>query len=178
MVEKAGHKKRVQLMRMEWINEGKPRSSSYIGDMLYDEPALPPRDDTARGETTRIAPIFEKAASARPKTPDVPPEMEDLYDATPKPSRPAQNQANITSGVTVPSIFGAATTGEEVPPEDDLDALLAEEEMLTAESKSGQPVSGAGQNSVSQDEDFLDDMDAMEAMDNDTEAMAAMNGMW
>ncbi|RFU25970.1 hypothetical protein B7463_g10362, partial [Scytalidium lignicola] len=178
MVEKAGHKKRVQMMRMEWINEGKPKDPE-LETSLFEDPILPPRESSTRTETAPgIAPIFEKAASTRPKTPEVVPEMDDLYDATPRPSRAAQPQADTTSVPAVPSIFGPAITNDEVPPEDDLDALLAEEEMLLAEPRKSQPVSKPVQTAVSQEDDFMDDVDIMEAMDNDTEAMAAMEGMW
>ncbi|KAH8816827.1 replication fork protection component Swi3-domain-containing protein [Xylogone sp. PMI_703] len=179
MVEKAGHKKRVQMMRMEWINEGRPRASQPE-DSMYEEPALPSRVATTVESAPRIAPIFEKAASTRPKTPEDVPDMDDLYDATPRASRNTQPQPATASETAIPSIFGPAkpNSGDDIPPEDDLDALLAEEEMLQAESRKPQPVAKPVQAAVSQEDDFMDDMDAMEDMDDDMEAVAAMQGMW
>jgi replication fork protection complex subunit Csm3/Swi3 len=167
MVEKLGHKKRIQLMRMEWINEGKPKATEPEDD-LYGEPQIAPRDDAKqRDSTTRIAPIFEKQAAERLQTPAAQPEDEDLYSATPAASRTTQKPVDsLFGGGEVDSIFGQANTAkpaEDEPPEDDLDALLAEEEMFAATAPS-KP--SAAHKTVA--DDFADD----------EEAMAEMDGMW
>jgi replication fork protection complex subunit Csm3/Swi3 len=172
MVEKMGHKKQMQTMRMEWINEGRPRSSVHE-DSIFDDPALPPREGDEREKTAaRMAPIFEKTASERPKTPApvADAEMDDLYDATsrqPHLTREAtDSQDSLFGGGR--SIFGPAngTVVNDGPPEDDLDALLAEEEMMQAESSKAQPKSTAGKAPAPQDGNFEDEMEAMAEMDD------------
>lgn len=174
MVEKMGHKKRMQAMRMEWINEGKPHSSVHE-DSLFDEPALLAKEAAQPEKTaTRVAPIFEKRASERPTTPnrdqDMDAEMEDLYGATPqaRTQKPAEGPAEselIFSNSR--SIFGGGNAAAEEPPEDELDALLAEEEMLQSMSGNVQskPVAKKVVPQGEIDEDEL-------------EAMAEMDGMW
>ncbi|KAH8589711.1 replication fork protection component Swi3-domain-containing protein [Bisporella sp. PMI_857] len=202
MVEKMGHKKRMQMMRMEWINEGKPRSSVHE-DSLFDQPETARIEDGEREKAaSRIAPIFEKNPTEKPKTPEpgVDADMEDLYGATPKATRrePADDSQDSLFGGR-PSIFGNSNNAHDGPPEDDLDALLAEEERMqiekTTQSKPrSQPVV----------EENFDDLDALMAeeemmqadiakqpavghkvtedavIDEDMEAMAAEMGddMW
>ena len=106
MVEKLGHKKRIQMMRMNWINEGKPKEPVQE-DSIFDEPMLPPREVSDRNNAPpRIAPIFEKIQTERPKTPDVNADSdEDLYDATPKISR-TQGQETTIPIAEGGSLFG------------------------------------------------------------------------
>jgi replication fork protection complex subunit Csm3/Swi3 len=172
MVEKMGHKKRMQVMRMEWINEGKPRSSVH-DDSLFDEPELPRRESGEREKTApRVAPIFETRASERPKTPtsnaDVDAEMEDLYGATPRPTRTAEGSVSQPAAAVGGSIFGPAKTViAEGPPEDDeLDALLAEEEMLQATSGNIQSAPVASKAPAPQVDFDEDEMEAMAEMDD------------
>jgi replication fork protection complex subunit Csm3/Swi3 len=179
MVEKTGHKKRMQMMRMEWINEGKPRSSVHE-DSLFDEPALPPRENSEREKTaTRVAPIFEKRAGERPKTPVPNAEMDmddDIYDATPRPKlrKPAEEPVSQTDslfGGTTQSIFGPAKTIiEDGLDEDELDALMGEldEEALQNDL---QPAIGTTKPAVAVTQEIDDDeMEAMAEMD--------MGDMW
>jgi replication fork protection complex subunit Csm3/Swi3 len=172
MVEKTGHKKRMQAMRMEWINEGRPRSSVHE-DSIFDEPFPPPREDGGKEKTApRIAPIFEKTASERPKTPvqDADAEMDDIYDATPREPRQTQGATDSQDSLfgERPSIFGPvkAARADDGPPEDDLDALLAEEEMMRAETARAQPVPTASKAPAPADNNFDDEMEAMAEMDD------------
>jgi replication fork protection complex subunit Csm3/Swi3 len=176
MVEKMGHKKRMQIMRMEWINEGKPRFSVHE-ESLFDEPELPRREGGEQEKTApRVAPIFE--TSERPKTPtpnaDVDAEMEDIYDATPRPARTTEENVSQPAAVAGGSIFGPVKTSiadgrpDDELGDDELDALLAEEEMLQATSGNVQSAPVTSKASAPQ-EDF--DKDEMEAM-------AEMDGMW
>jgi replication fork protection complex subunit Csm3/Swi3 len=172
MVEKMGHKKMMQTARVEWINEGKPRSSVHE-DSIFNEPAPQRPEHEGREKTApRIAPIFAKATTERPKTP-VRDELdalfgddEDIYDATPKAAGGNQVEGPISQTDSLfgggASIFGPgkeASNGEDFP-ENDLDALLAEEESMqsgpnpTATSKSTAPLN-----------DFDDEMEAMQGMD-------------
>ncbi|PBP26654.1 DSHCT domain-containing protein [Diplocarpon rosae] len=153
MVEKMGHKKRMQMMRMEWINEGKPQAVHE--DSLFDEPTLPSTENDKREKTTStVAPIFEAAAVGRPKTP-IPNDSngadteiyEDLYGATPRPLiqrrvESIEPQESLI-GEARTSIFGPAKTVEQDEPDDDeLDVLMAEakaehSETVTQSNKSG-----------------------------------------
>ena len=133
MVEKMGHKRMMQSMRMEWINEGKPRSSVHE-DSIFDAPAPPARENGERQKTaSRVAPMFDKTTTERPKTPiaDEDADMDDLYDATPRQaqwkSAGVDSRGSLVGGT---SLFGPAKSVEDGPPEDELDALLAGEEML------------------------------------------------
>jgi len=164
-----GHKRQMQSMRMEWINEGKPGASAR-DDSMFDEPTLPPRNDEREKTASRVAPIFEKTATERPKTPmvDEDAEMDDLDDATPR--APRQKPVDKGAQGSLPdaggSIFGPArnVTAADEPPEDDLDALLAEEEILQAEAASSKPNSTANKPAV--DTSFDDEMEAMAEMDD------------
>jgi replication fork protection complex subunit Csm3/Swi3 len=176
MVEKTGHKKRMQMMRMEWINEGKPHSSVHE-ESLFDEPALPARDDGEREKTApRVAPIFEKRPSERPRTPVANAEAgadDDIYDATPRPRRqPVEEPVSQTDslfGGETQSIFGPAKmVAEDGSDEDELDALMADfyEEAIQRDlqptAAPTRPVAAVTQEI---DEDEL-------------EAMAEMDDMW
>ncbi|RKU42572.1 chromosome segregation in meiosis protein 3 [Coniochaeta pulveracea] len=121
MVEKAGHKTGVVKARLEWIDEGKPKTASMFD---VDEEDHPQEAQEAR-EPSRIAPIFERAKPAegvavehRLRTPDIP-DDEDLfgdggiYNATPR----------------AKTAHGASSGGK--LDEDDLDALMAEAETTT-----------------------------------------------
>jgi len=94
------------MMRMEWINEGKPRSSVHE-DSLFNEPTLPAREKGEQEKTApKIAPIFEKRASERPRTPipDTEVDMDDdIYDATPRPRRPQSAEEPASQ---IDSLFG------------------------------------------------------------------------
>lgn len=162
MVEKMGHKKRMQMMRMEWINEGKGHQSVHE-DSLFDEPAMPAQENREK-TVTRIAPIFEtRERNERLKTPIVDgagAEDEDLYDATPRARRQADTQVGAIDSQD--SIFGGGSTSlfgpkktveEDAPPEDELDALLAEEAQSVPAQKKA----------VAQEDEFGDDLDALMA---------------
>jgi replication fork protection complex subunit Csm3/Swi3 len=112
MVEKAGHKKMLQIKRNEWINESKPKdkdNADYIDDSFHA-----PNTNAAVAEMPGTG---ETSAQDRPKTPepgqDDVPDDDDLYDATPR-----------TTRRTVP----ITTTNNDEPDADDLDALMAEAE--------------------------------------------------
>lgn len=130
MVEKAGHNKMMQKMRVDWINEGRPKSTVTADGGDDDEPAGDQQEEPeapAPRQADRIAPIFERTASgARPSTPPVDDLFgDDIYGATPIGARKNGR---------------AAETGGE-PDQDELDALMAE--MEQAPSVSARPSGGA-----------------------------------
>ncbi|KAL2136539.1 hypothetical protein VTI74DRAFT_3084 [Chaetomium olivicolor] len=116
MVEKTGHKTTMRNARLKWIDEGKPRAAAEEGEEEYrihsGSPALRQPD--------RTAPIFEKNTQERAKTPAVDDLFGDdnIYNATPR-----QN-----TGGTAPS---RQVADDDVPDEDDLDALMAEAEAVS-----------------------------------------------
>lgn len=128
MVEKAGHKGRVRAARLAWIDEDKPRASREDDD--DDDPFREPEE--AREPAifpARAAPIFPGGgAGARSSGTPAPLGVDDdLYDATPRPTRTADVQPD-----SAPS--GAGAGGE--PDGDELDALLAEDEARRAAAPS------------------------------------------
>lgn len=158
MVEKVGHKSKVKELRVEWINEGRPKPS--IVDEYVD--ALAAEQDQQDGsaapkQAERVAPTFEKAAGGRMQTPeadDLFGDVDDIYNATPIGSR---------------RTGAAAETGRE-PDDDELDALMAEAEAggpATATKSSAEPYKslfgdGKPKAAPAQPEDD-DDLDALVA---------------
>lgn len=178
MVEKAGHKKRVTAARTEYINEGKPQSTvpaddndDLFGEGDGDEPTLPPLNSGPD------APISE-----RPKTPehndDIPDDDDDLYDATPRASRPAlpiRNDKQLEEDDLEALIAKAEGQGRKKnldpqaePDENDLDALIAEAEGQDQNRQDDRPAnnkdSGSGQGG--------------DSFDDDEAAMQEMEGLW
>ncbi|KAI0531633.1 replication fork protection component Swi3-domain-containing protein [Xylaria digitata] len=163
MVEKAGHKNQMRLKRIQWIDEGRPRPAGLEnGDGDDDDPFGEPRQPEERDPAiypARVAPIFQSSLDKRDKTPITGDLFgEDIYGASPK--RPT-----TTASAAAP-VFGnggnAETNGE--PDEDDLDALMAEEE-----AQRGAPASlfGNGRTQVvvtrHGPDDNDDDLDALMA---------------
>lgn len=200
MVEKAGHNKMMQKMRVDWIDEGRPKSNVTADGGDDDEPAGEQQDSEAPAppQAERIAPIFEKTANAaRPSTPPVEdPFEDDIYGATPVGARKSGK---------------AAETGGE-PDQDELDALMAE--MEGEPSAPARPSGGAAKSIFGDGkpraaekpkpaEPEEDDLDALMAeaeaeqgptrppgagtsssksapadFNDDEEAMAEMDGLW
>ncbi|KAI9745086.1 MAG: chromosome segregation in meiosis- protein [Claussenomyces sp. TS43310] len=160
MVEKEGHKKRMQLIRMQWINEGQPqdiREESPPGGEKMQEG----NNDNQEQPTLRLAPIFETTSTERPKTPAANVTMQDnIYDATPRAAIASSENRNNTEII---SIFGAGNKDDEP---DDLDALLAEAE--TDAGGSGNGVTSGARQAVAREPEFEDEM----------EAMAGIEDMW
>jgi replication fork protection complex subunit Csm3/Swi3 len=130
MVEKAGHGKSMAVLRKQWIDEGKPRT--HMDDGEDELPTAGAGGETQRngqaGETeeaTRLAPVFEMARTQKAKTPtretDPFASDEDIYDATPR--RPAAGGGQVIE---------ADLQGNDAPPDDDLEALMAETDIQPA----------------------------------------------
>ncbi|KAK4161214.1 putative chromosome segregation in meiosis protein 3 [Cladorrhinum sp. PSN259] len=122
MVEKAGHKTTMRNARLKWIDEGKPKSAEDLEEEQEAEFPIYTSTGGAAPKPARVAPVFEKAAAAaaaaqsKEKTPapgndDLFGDEEDVYGATPR----ANNSTE-------------APAQQDVPGEDDLDALMAEAE--------------------------------------------------
>ncbi|KAJ3512844.1 hypothetical protein NM208_g15267 [Fusarium decemcellulare] len=169
MVEKAGHKKRVMIARNECINESKPKESvaQEFADLLDEE------EDTSRPTDQERS--TSAAQAERPKTPqqdaDVP-DDDDLYDATPRPSRPivpilndAPDEDDLDALIAEAEGRDAANKSKPSEPEpdgDDLDALIAEAEGVDQAQKEN----GSGQKGGDKGaDDFADEEAAMQEMD-------------
>ncbi|KAI2602765.1 Swi3-domain-containing protein [Hypoxylon sp. NC1633] len=171
MAEKAGHKKYMRLKRLEWIDEGKPKLASIEdGEDPFGESSNQLEERAAAVFPARVAPIFQNRENERPQTPardDVPDDDDmDIYDATPLAPRKTQpastslfggGESNTTSAGA--SIFG---NGAE-PDEDDLDALMAEEEAQRTKQTSSLFGSGDGKANQLHNEPDEDDLDAFMA---------------
>jgi hypothetical protein len=154
MVEKLGHKKRVRIMRHTWIEEAKRKS-------LYGQKT----DDASDGvntnlstsldasEPTTASRIPHRAQTNAPQGPDT----DHLYRAT-----PIAASKSSAKGTSSTSLFGdgAPVAGDE-PLEDELDALLAENEREETRQEAGQPTAGEMPAQRSPGGDFEDDMEAM-----------------
>ncbi|KAK3986350.1 replication fork protection component Swi3-domain-containing protein [Cladorrhinum sp. PSN332] len=122
MVEKAGHKTAMRNARLKWIDEGKPKSAE--DEEEQDE--YPIHTSAGATKPTTIAPVFEKAAQSKAKTPENDDLFggEEIYDATPRASK-------------------STALTQDVPDDDDLDAMMAEAEMEPAPAKKVVPPVGS-----------------------------------
>jgi len=160
IIEKLGHRKRMQVMRREWINEGKP--SEKFGDdasfsaMGSDQSQQTTEEITATGLPNHPAREEQTRLDNN--------EDEGLYSATPlSMAEGVKKSPNDTKASD--SLFISDDDGEQ-PPEDDLDALLAEDEAL----RTGKSISsGEGPSAEIGLEDNYED---------ELEVLADMDGMW
>ncbi|KAK4442560.1 replication fork protection component Swi3-domain-containing protein [Podospora aff. communis PSN243] len=144
MVEKAGHKTIMRNERLKWIEEGRPKAKE-----MDDEEIFGAQQTSKSTQPTRIAPIFDKPAGARATTPkgDDPFGDEDLYNAT----RLARTGANKPN--------------DDVPDDDDLAALMAEQDAPSTGGPSfGGSIFGGGQARKPAQPSGAPDDDEMEAL--------------
>ncbi|KAI8680561.1 hypothetical protein LRP88_04650 [Fusarium phalaenopsidis] len=120
MVEKAGHKKRIVIARNDWINEGKPKDHIANGEEEEEEDLFGENNTSqpAGPEPTTTTTTTEPSRAKTPQRDNDVPDDDDIYDATPRPARHTLPIRN------------------EVPEEDDLEALIAEAEGRDAAKKS------------------------------------------
>ena len=164
IIEKLGHTKRLQTMRKEWINEGKPRDP--VADRETDGQKAKgqhPSPASGRGKSPQTRPGEGSRTPAATNAIDA--DDEELYDATPEKLRqPLTTNRNERSE---DSLF--LSEEEEVsyqPPDDDLDALLAEDEMEESVSTGVRAKQGQGQAHTEREAKFDDEMEAMAGIDD------------
>lgn len=129
LVEKAGHSKRMQTMRKEWIDEGKPGFARREYTVNRDGGSFESGEGMNTTEDTGIRPTESSGEELAPRATDQPisnndPESEDLFfpDSTER--------------------RGATGDDDATPAEDELDALLAEQEALfVLQAKPTEPAS-------------------------------------
>ncbi|KAK2760366.1 chromosome segregation in meiosis- protein [Arachnomyces sp. PD_36] len=192
MVEKLGHSKRIQVMRKEWIDEGKPRL--YYEDENNDTNTTADTNrvsvnaaNNASEERRATSQTAETGTAGPSRTGDTAQQPEPLVPSifgggsNTVPSRPLVSKGNMEDddGLFVTDDEDNSAPAQKdkdsgPPDEDDLDALLAEHEVMEAEnsgnqSKPGNGASGSGPSARRPpDDDFEDEM----------EAMAEMGGPW
>lgn len=158
MVEKLGHKQELRSLRVEWINEGRPKSGVVAndGDVLAVETDQH-TSKSASKQADRIAPIFEKTGGDHPATT----ELDDLFAA--------EDDIYRATPVDVHRTNAADQAGGE-PDEDELDALMAEEDASARPTTTTpyQSIFGGSRPKVSaaparadQEIDEQDDLDAL-----------------
>lgn len=162
IIEKLGHSKRIQAMRREWINEGKPRSRFEDTDLLQDSRRITKGSETARPDSiaTSANQTFENSNMRHPSASA----EEDLYKATP----PRRKQ---TTGYD--SVIESTSMDQTPPkdadadvPDDDLDILLAETSW-TRKRDAPPVLASANQEDATQfsnEDDFDDEMEVMAEM--------------
>ena len=140
IIEKLGHSKRMQVMRKEWINEGKVRTR--LGDR-NEESHSPPRPASTGVQGSTAPPTDGKANETR---------------------EASRKDANGEESLFVSD--NGAEDQDVQPPEDELDALLAEDagrnifddEMVKQTAPPEKPPAETG-------DEFADEMEAMEGLD-------------
>ncbi|KAI0599503.1 replication fork protection component Swi3-domain-containing protein [Biscogniauxia sp. FL1348] len=173
MVEKAGHKKYMRMKRIELIEEGKPKSAATADD----EDIFGALNETGEREAAifpaPLAPIFRNSAGGRAKTPAADDDNlfvdagEDIYGATPKRAKAPAAPANSLFGNG-----GSAQQNSEAPGDDELDALMAEEEARRTAAPPPQQKSIFGNGNVKAAQDVPDDEDDLDALMAEAEAEA------
>ncbi|KAF2788968.1 Swi3-domain-containing protein [Melanomma pulvis-pyrius CBS 109.77] len=136
MIEKLGHTKHIQYMRKEWIAEGKPKHAME-SDPEDDIGAVP--DNTVEQNTERIEGVEVEDASLE------------------------NEQQRGEPGNTPQQIENTARAPEDDPDEDELDALLAENDALNASLTA---TALRPKITAPEEELFEDDMEAMAEMDD------------
>jgi len=136
MVEKAGHTKRMQVIRKEWVDDARPRrAAERDGDDAEESLPVETRPTGSAQDTDSVA--------------HSPPSNGVL--------RPGEEQRRQTQ-----SPSGAMPAGQDDPDEDELDALLAQSASAAAKS----PPTLPSQTHDAHDDPFADDMEAMADMDD------------
>ena len=148
IIEKLGHSKRIQMMRKEWIEEGKPKAAKEI-------------DQEENNHNEEDATTSRSEVNAEQNTPTERTTVETDSET------PVLDDATITIEEPTNNDTGAS------PDDDELDALLAEESALGPLDNnlliSGIAIASRPSKPMAmQDDEFADDI----------EAMAEMDGLW
>ncbi|KEF59150.1 uncharacterized protein A1O9_03994 [Exophiala aquamarina CBS 119918] len=133
LIEKVGHSKRMNVMRKEWIDESKPgyvSKKSLAGKDEFEDDDLYGAGDPATTEN----------------------QLEQTSDAAPNAS-PGVGMANNSLFVSDLNTNRYSTANDELPEDDELEALLAEQDARQAPSKA--------QTTTNIDSEGEDDLDAL-----------------
>ncbi len=180
IIEKLGHTKRMQTMRREWINEGKPRNSriedtdppqKVLTENIPSQGAASNVDRRGgRVESATFADSPTTQPRQRPRTPpgDTLEADDDLYSATPgavRKTKPPPQRAVPNDDI----LFVTEDNTGAQPEEDELDMLLAED---TAKDDHRQAGHAHGNTSRAVASPAADDFD------DEMEVMAGMDDLW
>lgn len=162
MIEKLGHTKRLQTMRREWINEGKPREPR--GTLGSVESVARKREMKKPGSGPRQDQSPAAKSTLRQETPVVIDHNdEDFYTATPKPAgRDAVSRTVVPLAETL-FLSDDEDLGDQ-PSDDGLDALLADDDTKQEQNPRITPLQRPS--SLGGEENFDDEMEVMAAMDD------------
>ncbi|EER28304.1 hypothetical protein CPC735_061770 [Coccidioides posadasii C735 delta SOWgp] len=189
IIEKLGHTKRMQVMRKEWIDEGKPGRNLYDSNATSLDPNSDNRGDKDTADPT-IPSIFQRTLEQ--SAPAMEAHRNDQAESTHSPKRLSDSE--------IPSIFGGGKAislrnnadddddlfvpgnegmdidppvqASQVPEEDDLDTFLAEQESTMQNTAHGLGI--LKPNAPPADEE--DDLDALLAEAENTPARAPKTG--
>ena len=163
IIEKLGHTKRMQTMRKEWINEGKPRDP---GDDWRTGEQKPNGQHLIPASGLHKSPINRPTEG--PKTPTainaVDTDDDEIYDATPKKSRETLTASRNKNPEESLFLFEEEEVNYQ-PPDDELDVLLAEDEMKEPRS-TAVTAKQEMQGYTGREANFDDEMEAMAGMDD------------
>lgn len=140
MIEKLGHTKRIQLMRKEWIDEGKPRHTTEPDDEDVEAIVL---DQSSQRDAEPMEGV-ESDNTAK----DREAESEAQGHRLEEPGDPTET---------------TEATGADNPDEDELDALLAESGAPNTSLTSATLAQKTG--AAEADDPFADDMEAIAEME-------------
>ena len=164
IIEKLGHTKRMQTMRKEWINEGRPQDPvENSGKVEAKSNGQHPGPASGLGKSPETRPNERRRTPTATNAVDA--DDVEIYDATPKQVR--ETLTTTRNEKSDGSLF--LSEDEEVnpqPPDDDLDALLAEDEMKESASTAVTARQAQAQGHIGQEPNFDDEMEAMAGMDD------------
>ena len=166
MIEKLGHKKRLQTMRREWINEGKPHINH--GEERGAD-AQSPGESRNTDDNNTVGTTLPSRATRTETPPRAEDADDDLYSATPQ---AVLEERRRKRGVAAEqSLFISDDEGgaPDPPSEDELDALLAENSLQDLGPSAMNAERPRPDNKQKLVEDNFDD---------EEEAMAGMDEMW
>lgn len=186
MIEKLGHSKRIQVMRREWINQGKPRNiweqdqreeltSREVGQKAALEPSsLAPPTGSGDGGVDLSSLESTRGNSANRELVDKQQgrreadlrKDESLFVTDDEKSQPEDDEldALLAEGTLDQPVPQSNDQGQ--PDDDELDALMAEDVELRPIPKPGSQLREKSRPDPPRDDEFADEMEAMAGMDD------------
>lgn len=152
IIEKLGHSKRMQTMRREWINEVKPKETlETLGNSSQKPASKRPIIEPARDGPTTAVPAKSLETQAAIDDDDI-----DYYTATPQ--KGENEEISRRTNLTIQSLFVSDEEKvDNLPPVDDLDVLLGEDQEKLPSGTPGSP---------RREDNFDDEMEGMASVDD------------
>ncbi|KAK8194907.1 replication fork protection component Swi3-domain-containing protein [Phyllosticta capitalensis] len=180
IIEKLGHKKRMQIMRKAWIDESKPKPTVEF-DAEASEPAQNPETTKATTPASSAQADVEDRVmgsqrddrqpafhSASPQNAGTTSKLgDDEFDEDDLDALMAEETTEGVEKPQQPLPPSSTKPGEpDEPDEDELDALLAAEESGEAPIRPQEPAVEKRDMQPDQDDEFTDEMEAMRGMED------------